>query len=79
MKAPDKIYIRPMLNPSDGYVGIAWAEAHGGMDEYIRKEALIEWANVHKTVIETNGEEDDAYTRGQYSAILTLIDKLNEM
>lgn len=79
MKAPDKIYIGPMLNPSDGYVGIAWAEAHGGMEEYVRKDALLEWANVHKTVIETNGEEDDAYTRGQYSAILTLIDKLNSM
>ena len=43
MKA-DKIFIYPMNEPSDGYVGIAWADAHGKMDEYIRKDLLLEWA-----------------------------------
>ena len=74
-KAPDKIYINTeaatdlRYNPGEDDSKI----------EYIRKDALLEWANVHKTVIETNGEEDDAYTRGQYSVILALIDKLNSL
>lgn len=81
MKAEDKIYVREY---PDGSFNSAWETKRKDdptiiLHEYIRKETLLEWVNVYKTVIETNGEEDDAYTRGQYSAILTLIDKLNEM
>ena len=44
MKAPDKIYINPMSEPTDGgYVGIAWIDAHRKMNEYIRKDLLMEW------------------------------------
>lgn len=42
--APDKIYIRPMPNPSDGYVGIAWDKPIPECETYIRKDALLEWA-----------------------------------
>ena len=42
MKAPEKIYISPLPNPSDGYVGVAWNEPHKTMVEYIRKDAFIE-------------------------------------
>lgn len=71
MKAPDKIYIRPTLNPSDGYVGIAWAEAHGGMEEYVRKDALLEWAK--ETYLNENAS---AIRKVCYKQ---LIDKLNSM
>ena len=73
MKAPDKIYIGPMLNPSDGYVGIAWAEAHGGMEEYVRKDALLEFVNKK---LQESADRLDYRTNKSYAEIL---DKLNEM
>lgn len=79
MKAPDKIYIHARTEP---YPSLTWSEVkekNVTNEEYISKDALLEWANAHKIAIETNGEEDDAYTRGQYSVILALIDKLNSM
>jgi len=44
MKAPEKIYISPLHNHSDGYVGVAWDEPHKTMVEYIRTDAFIEKA-----------------------------------
>ena len=86
MEAPNKIYLTEWEGKGVSEYETPWSTGYYDEDahhcknhEYIRKEALLEWANVHKTVIETNGEEDDAYTRGQYSVILTLIDKLNSM
>ena len=75
MEAPDKIYIQPNAHdrwfdgnkPNDNFV------------EYIRKDALLEWAKEHKRVIETRGDERDAYLRGEYSALNSLIDKLKSM
>ena len=43
-EAPEKIYINPMPNPSDGYVGVAWSEPHIDMKEYTRTDAFIEKA-----------------------------------
>lgn len=48
-------------------------------EEYIRKDALLEWAKEHKRVIETRGDERNAYLRGEYSALNSLIDKLKSM
>ena len=48
-----------------------------GKDEM--RDALLEWAMAHKSAIEINGEENDAYTRGEYRVILALIDKLNSL
>ena len=42
VKTPEKIYINPMPNPSDGYVGVAWSEPHIDMKEYTRTDAFIE-------------------------------------
>lgn len=44
MKAPEKIYIRPMLDPSDGYVGVAWSDPYCDAKEYVRTDAFIEKA-----------------------------------
>ncbi len=43
------------------------------------REKLLEWAKEHKCVIETHGDERDAYLRGEYSVLNSLIDKLNSM
>lgn len=84
MKAPDKIYIRPMLNPSDGYVGIAWAEAHGGMEEYVRKDALLEWLkdNLQEACNEPSAQfeyYESGKISGEISAFEHVIGKLNSM
>lgn len=44
MKAPEKIYISPLHNHSDGYVGVAWGEPHKTMVEYTRTDAFIDKA-----------------------------------
>ena len=43
-EAPKKIYISPLPNHSDGYVGVAWDEPHKTMVEYTRTDAFIEKA-----------------------------------
>lgn len=70
---PDKIYF-------DGTSSACSLPVFSSQNiEYIRKDAVLEWANVHKQVICINGNEESAYDRGQYSVILALIDKLNSL
>lgn len=75
MNAPDKIYISPLPNPSDGFAGIAWADAHGKMEEYIRKDALLEWANGKKKHYMDRQE----YDCGWNDLLEELIDKLDTL
>lgn len=81
MKAPDKIYIRPMLNPSDGYVGIAWAEAHGGIEEYVRKDALLEWAKELKHIYElpVHGRQANPICLSKAEVFQMVIDKIESI
>lgn len=72
---PDKIYI----NNGGGYTTSPIFSQADANIEYIRKDALIEWVKEHKCVIETHGDERDAYLRGEYSILNSLIDKLNLM
>lgn len=44
-----------------------------------QKRKMMEWAKEHKRVIETHGNERDAYLRGEYSMLNSLIDQLNSM
>lgn len=67
---PDKIYIRPMPNPSDGYVGIAWDKTIPKCETYIRKDALLEWLEYEKDWFEGTDIEP------HYQKV---IDKLNSM
>ena len=68
MKAPDKIYvcIPQRLNLStfkedSKYVGMAYNDKGNLMspqiEEYIRKDALLEWANGMSKAVATLGEE----------------------
>lgn len=74
---PDKIYInKHLLRRGMMYKA---QDPPAPEFEYIRKDALLEWAKEHKRVIETHGDERDAYSRGEYSALNSLIDKLNSI
>lgn len=63
-EAPEKIYINPLPNHSDGYVGVAWDEPHKTMVEYIRADAFIEKACewLEKNIAEATGIDSYAIT-----------------
>lgn len=63
MKAPDKIYVLPEVA---SVVKVLDEEV-----EYIRKDALLEWAKAMRRVCKTAEPIEKAYQ--------TMIDKLNEM
>lgn len=69
MKAPDKVYLY-ILDEDSGYMVAPSFENNGG-EEYIRKDALLEWAKEHQ-----EGERQGSYT---WSCYQIFIDKLNEM
>lgn len=69
MKAPDKIYLG-IDDLGSGYVYNLSLD-NNGHPEYIRKDALIEWAKEHQ-----NGERQGSYT---WSCYQIFIDKLNEI
>lgn len=74
MKEPDKIYIHTRTEP---YCSITWSEVkekNCTNEEYIRKEALIEW--LESKVYEHN---EDRFDDGFNAALGQVIDKLNSM
>lgn len=77
MKAPDKIYARIVANKL-----YASREPHKifnePLPEYIRKEALLEWAKMKKDHIKIVDWDADYYF-GLDFMLDELIDKLNEM
>ena len=74
MKALDKIFI-----DLDLIAYYSLTDKHDGDLEYIRKDALLEWAKEYKRAIETHGDEKHAYTRGEYSVLNLLIDKIESL
>lgn len=73
---PDKIYLNiPIQYTNSSEMGIATWDTREWPDctniEYIRKEALIEWANEQIKVAKVNNLA--------YSPFEKLVDKLNEM
>ena len=54
MKTPDKIYI-PDKSSSNGYFSVNRSSVSNL--EYIRKDALLEWANGMSKAVATLGEE----------------------
>lgn len=69
MKAPDKIYLS-IRDLGSGYVYDLSLD-NNREQEYIRKDALIEWAKEHQ-----EGERQGSYT---WSCYQIFIDKLNSM
>lgn len=78
MTIPDKIRIIGVERNKNGTFG-SWTTRPFNGEVYIRRDTLLEWLEEHKRVIETNGDERDAYLRGEYSALNSLIDKINSM
>ena len=75
MKAPDKIYIQP--NAHDG-----WFENGGPSEifvEYIRKDALLEWAKETKAELEAQNCIKDDIRKGAVWELEEIIEKLNSM
>lgn len=71
---PDKIYVSNLIYNSWQYT---IPDPDDEMEvEYIRKNALIEWAKKNNKWIDT--EEGD-YSLGYVSAMIDLIEKLNSM
>ena len=84
MNAPDKIYLAPnppMANANrDGFVGLAWNSKDDILEpeEYIRKDALLEWAKEReKDTYDAAGVDD--MVCGYHDAIMDLIEKLNSL
>lgn len=76
MKTPDKIYIHPNYEPSGGWITTERREYQPDdvwETEYIRKDALLEWAN------ERLNENDGRYSTFFDYALNLLIDKLNSL
>ena len=77
--APDKIYVKEFnegisqmwssIKAADWTTAIA-------QHEYIRKDALIEWAKEKNTRLDGTGGD---YTQGYIHAMIDLIEKLNSM
>ena len=70
MKAPDKIYI-------NGFSAFATEPVKDGI-EFIRKDALLEWAKDELNKLEALSD-NDAVHWGQRNAFKQMIDKLNSM
>ena len=77
MNAPDKIFILNHKDYSDRRILNAFTEKDNETDiEYIRKDALLEWAKKKNKRIDT--EEGD-YSLGYVSAMIDLIDKIESL
>ena len=73
MKAPDKVYCESC---SDGIYSHIHRWENADNIEYIRKDALLEWAKKKNKRIDT---EDGDYSLGYVSAMIDLIDKIESL
>ena len=71
---PDKIYI-DIIDMDSGYMMAPSFENNGGT-EYIRKDAILEWAK--ESLLECEASNDEA-DYGRIDAYKKLIDKLNSL
>ncbi len=70
-KAPDKIYI-------NGFSAFATVPVKEGI-EYLRKDALLEWASDRLGMVSDLGFDDGDVEHGYIRALQDLIDKLNSL
>ena len=79
MKAPDKIYMTPSYGEPDNVLLASFSKSHLDCHrdiEYIRKDALIEWAKDNLLECEVSNDETDY---GRIDVYKKLIEKLNSM
>ncbi len=75
MEAPNVIFVDDLAVVNDSVTKIS-IHSLPNFSEYIRKDALLEWAKKNNERIDT--EEGD-YSLGYVSAVIDLIEKLNSM
>ena len=75
MNAPDKVYIDDLAVVNDCATKIS-IKPLPNFSEYIRKDALLEWAKKKNKRIDT---EDGDYSLGYVSAMIDLIDKIESL
>jgi hypothetical protein len=78
MNAPDKIYVSRNFSEDNSPHGLWYLNKseHDINVEYIRKDALLEWAKEKKEKV--NDDEGD-FSFGYVSAMIGLIDKIESM
>ena len=78
MKAPDKIYVSRNFSEDNSPHGLWYLNKseHDINVEYLRKDALLEWAKEKKEKL--NADEGD-FSFGYVSAMIGLIDKIESM
>ena len=78
MKAPDKIYVSRNFSEDNSPHGLWYLNKseHDINVEYLRKDALLEWAKEKKEKV--NADEGD-FSFGYMSAMIGLIDKIESM
>ena len=77
MKAPDKIWLT--TDDNNGYVFTQKRTDNKGI-EYIRKDALVEWANLQiKALDHFLHEKYSPMELGQRVMLVRLVDKLNSL
>jgi len=75
METPNVIFVDDLAVVNDSVTKIS-IHSLPNFSEYIRKDALLEWAKKNNERIDT--EEGD-YSLGYVSAVIDLIEKLNSM
>ena len=82
MKAPDKIYVHVRTEPRPSITFSEVKEKGATNEEYIRKEALLEWANKLREAVE-KAETDYALSAfcstKMHDVLVEGLDKLNEL
>ena len=78
MEAPDKIYIDDLAVVNDCVTKISLKRLPN-FSEYIRKDALLEWAEETKAEIENQNVIKDDIRKGAVWELEEIINKLNKM
>lgn len=78
MKAPDKIYVAEAMYAEVGFFGLWTDKDHRDKSycEYIRKDALLDWARAKHMELDPPQNERDF---GRIEAVEELIDKINSL
>ena len=77
--APDKVFLHKVRDEENSRFHEIWYESRARLvpsEEYIRKDALLEWAKEKKEKV--NADEGD-FSFGYVSAMIGLIDKIESM
>ena len=76
MAAPDKIYVPQYIIQATSVQKLD-KPIVAGSTEYIRKDALLEWAKENNKMIDTT--EDGDYRLGYLSSMIDLIEKIESL